>query len=73
MEHSQAEQGERQEDWEDMDEAPAPDDFYDDLAHLYLFSGGVWPDGLSPEQLPRLEQALRIGDFFEDLGPDLEK
>lgn len=59
--------------WDDADEAIGQDDFYDDLAHLYLVSGGVWPEGMVLDSLPRLEANLRIADFFEDLSPDLEK
>ncbi len=50
-----------------------PDDFYDDLSHLYLVCGEVWPEGLSLDSLPRLEAILHLSDFFEDLAPDLEK
>jgi len=76
MEPQQEEQGEQVQhgqDWDDVDDLVTPDDFYDDLAHLYLVNGEVWPEGLSLERLPRLEQALRIGDFFDDIGPDLDK
>ncbi len=59
--------------WDEMDDPPEQDDIYDDLSHLYLVSGEVWPEGLSLENLSRLELSLRIGDFFEDLAPDLEK
>lgn len=72
-EHANWEQGELHQDWDDAEDLVTPDDFYDDLAHLYLSSGEVWPEGLSLEQLPRLEHSLRIGDFFEDIEPDLEK
>jgi len=62
----------------DDDEAPFDhvDDFYDDLSHLYLVSGEVWPEGMSLDSLPTLEasvRSLRLSDFFEDLAPDLEK
>jgi len=73
QQEEQDEQVEHGQDWDDVDDLVAPDDFYDDLAHLYLVSGEVWPEGLALDHLPRLERALRIGDFFEDLGPDLDK
>lgn len=59
--------------WDDVDEFTGQDDFYDDLAQLYLVSGAVWPDGVALDQLPRLELSLKITDFFEELGPHLEK
>jgi hypothetical protein len=65
--------GEQDPDWDDLEELATADDFYDDLAHLYLVSGEVWPDGMSLEHLPRLELSLRIDDFFEDAAADLEK
>lgn len=65
--------GEAPVEWDDADEFTGQDDFYDDLAQLYLVSGEVWPDGFALDQLPRLELSLKISDFFEDLGPDLEK
>jgi hypothetical protein len=64
----------------DLDDDEPPfnheDDFYDDLSHLYLVSGEVWPEGMSLDSLPKLEasvRSLRLSDFFEDLAPDLEK
>lgn len=59
--------------WDDLDLAVGQEDFYDDLADFYLVSGGVWPQGMSLDDLPRLEASLRIADFFEDLTPELEK
>ncbi|MCU0842134.1 MAG: hypothetical protein MUC79_10495 [Thiobacillaceae bacterium] len=60
-------------DWEDADDPFAQDDFYDDLAYLYLVSGGVWPDARALDRLPRLEASLRVADFFDDLAPELDK
>lgn len=61
-------------DWDDAEETVNHEaDFYDELAHLYLVSGEVWPDGMTIDNLPKLEASLRLSDFFEDLSPELEK
>lgn len=73
MQHEDGKPDDQHLDWDEMDDPPVQDDFYDDLSHLYLVSGEVWPEALSLENLFRWEQALRINDFFEDLAPDLEK